>query len=399
MKIDFSSERKLYWIVNFVLYNILRPTALFRNKKLWVFGAQTGMKYDDNSMYLFEYVNQTDSNIRTVWLTRTDEVVSIVRKKGYEAYNVNSLKGKKISLKAGVAFYTNGLDDFGCFPFIGGARIVSLWHGVGFKKIYNETYEGIWLKLKQALDMLFSWTTRNISIATSDYSKQKTIRQFHLKEKDVQITGQPRNDVFKIKEISKKDVLSGVTIPEDKKILLYMPTYRWTTSQEHEIVSSIIQDLASNDVFNTLLRKKNLLFVAKLHFKTKIDEIKLNDNFIILRDENVISNQELLAVSDVLLTDYSSCFIDFALLCRPILFYTPDIEDYVRKTGGIENEFFTISHNRANNIKELCNFISDIDEPYILEQAKIVNDSFEDKSIAESCYCANVYKLVLDRLK
>ena len=399
MKIDFKDERKQFWILNCILFNITRLiTPVFRNKAIWAFGAQTGKKYDDNSMYLFEYVNKTNPNIRAIWLTRSDETVEFVRNKGYEIYNVNSKKGIHIALRAGVAFYTAGLNDFGRFPLIGGAKIVSLWHGVGFKKIYNETYSGISLVLKQVLDFFFTWTYRNISIATSEYSKKKTIKQFGLKEKDVYITGQPRNDVFKTEELL-SDAINGRHIPETKRILLYMPTYRWATQKE-DIVPLIIKELNDSIELKHFLEKENFIFIAKLHSKTKIDNLILSDNFMVLRDEDVRSNQKLIAISSIMLTDYSSCFIDFALLNRPIFFLVPDIEEYLINAGGIDSDFFTLtSTNRTTSVEELCCSLFNWTDAKNLEQTNIINECFEDKLIVGTNYCENTYKKILSILK
>ncbi|MDH8700900.1 CDP-glycerol glycerophosphotransferase [Dysgonomonadaceae bacterium PH5-43] len=391
MKINFKEDRKLYWLLNFFLFNIIKlSTCVFRNKTIWIFGAQAGMKYDDNSMYLFEYIYNTKKPIRAIWLTYKDEIVDQIRNKGYEAYNIKSSEGKSIALKAGVAFYTNGLDDFGKFPLIGGAKIVSLWHGVGLKKIYNETYSGLSLCLKKFLDFFFSWTYRNISIATSDYTKQKTIKQFNLKESNVYITGQPRNDLFKSK-VSRSEVFKDINISDDKKILLYMPTYRTDDS-----LSYIINYIINNEAINKVLSEKNIVFVIKLHPKTSVNKIAtLNENFILLKDCNVISNQKLIAVSDVLLTDYSSCFVDFALLNRPILFYTPDFNEYLNGVGELETEFYEkYLSNRANNTTELATLISNLGSERILKQTEITNKYFEDNSIKGTSYCENIYNLI-----
>ena len=103
------------------------------------------MKYDDNTKYLFEYVNQHYSDkIRAVWLSRQQNVVVMINKMGLEAYRAGSFMGLWLQLRAGVAIYTNSLFDFGICPLIGGAEVVTTWHGMSFKKIYN-SYSFIFL--------------------------------------------------------------------------------------------------------------------------------------------------------------------------------------------------------------------------------------------------------------
>ena len=43
--------------------------------------------------------------------------------------------------------------------------------------------------------------------------------------------------------------------------------------------------------------------------------------------------QELLAAADMLITDYSSCIWDYSFLYRPCFLYTPDLREYLAKTG------------------------------------------------------------------
>lgn len=47
-----------------------------------------------------------------------------------------------------------------------------------------------------------------------------------------------------------------------------------------------------------------------------------------------------MAIADMLVTDYSSCFVDYALLNRPIVFYTPDETDFLKQSESMEQEYF-----------------------------------------------------------
>ena len=45
--------------------------------------------------------------------------------------------------------------------------------------------------------------------------------------------------------------------------------------------------------------------------------------------------QELLAVSDCLISDYSSCIWDYSIMGKPIYLYTPDVDEYDKERGAM----------------------------------------------------------------
>ena len=145
MKIDFKSPKKYLLPLNIITFNLCRLWP-FRKKTLWVFGAREGHQFEDNSKYMFLHVLKNHPNIHAVWLTNEPKVVDDMRKQGYEVYRNRTLKGKWMQLRAGASFYTNGLMDFGFIPLIAGSKIVELWHGMGFKLIYNGKLHGTPLK-------------------------------------------------------------------------------------------------------------------------------------------------------------------------------------------------------------------------------------------------------------
>lgn len=390
MRIDWKSPKKICWIVNAILFNLCRLIP-GRDKKLWVFGGREGNQYDDNSRYLFEYVNTYCSNkIHAVWLTKKKETAERIRDKGLEAYTFDSSEGQRMERKAGVAIYSHALIDFGLFPLIGGAFIVSLWHGVGFKKCYNDKYSGWTLRIKKLMDIFFSWTHRDLTIATSEYVKKQFTGIFGLKTNDlIAIAGQPRNDLFK-NNLCKKEVLKKLSIDYSKKLIIYMPTYRGKDMGVNAI-EEIIRKLYMSSNLDRALKGTNSIFIAKLHPLTPHISLDRRDNFIILDYGEVDSNQELLGVSDVLITDYSSCCVDFALLNRPIIFYQPDEEEFIRKSEPLYEDLLDVLHtNRCTIPEELADRIANPS----MEAVNKLNAIFEDESIKGTCYSENVYNII-----
>ena len=376
------------WPINALSFNLCRLIPL-RDKRIWLFGGWEGQKYDDNSRFLFEFVSDKEG-IQAIWLSNNKEIIEKITKTGRKAFLARSIKGKYYSLRAGVAVYSHGLMDFGHFPLIGGAKIISLWHGVGFKKIYNDKYSGVKLLTKKSLNRIFSWTYRDITFVTSDYVKKQFSGIFGLTSASIiKYSGQPRNDIFR-QNLQKDKILSKLSIDYNRRVIIYMPTYRGKELGERAM-ENIVKTLFESDRLNEVLEKEKCVFIAKLHPLTPHMDIPRRKNFVILDYGEVDSNQELLGVSDMLITDYSSCCVDFALLNRPIIFFQPDEEEFIKKSEPLYEELMDVLHiNRCTTPDELAEVI----ENPSLEAVDKLNDVFEDESIRGTCYSENVYKVI-----
>lgn len=112
-------------------------------------------------------------------------------------------------------------------------------------------------------------------------------------------------------------------IPYENSILLYAPTFRHDFSTETYLTDY-------SDIVKALNNKTEWTIVEHfhpnvLHFNTKSthSEGTINADYY-------IDFQELLLVSDVLITDYSSTMFDFSIMKKPVFLFTPDLEAYKR---------------------------------------------------------------------
>ncbi len=211
--------------------------------------------------------------------------------------------------------------------------ITQLWHAPGaFKKFgasSSESQEEIATikKANEKIDYLIS-SCDNISPYYED--------AFKVDKSKIKSLGTPRIDYyFQNHDLNKLRNYFDSKFPQakGKKIILYAPTFR-------EIE-------ANNDVFNFLDLKKfnerlgqDYILALRLHPKVKKffgDEIDSCENFINVTDwEN---EQELLLLSDILITDYSSIMIEFAILNKPILFFAYDLDSYLNSERGFYFDF------------------------------------------------------------
>ena len=394
MRFHYKDFKSWAWPICAMLFNMSR-LSLCRNKHLWVFGNCAGKLYDDNTKYLFEYVNTYyKGQINTVWFTNSEKTVKSLNAKGFCAVKNNTWTAYWILLRCGVAFYTHSLGDFGRLPLMGGAYVVTPWHGMGFKNIYGSGWKGSGKIIRKIRDAVFNWVYCNCACLTSEYTREQFKVTLGIPKERIYITGQPRNDVL-LNQNNRPAILKSMGLPTDKKIILYLPTYR-NYFQQGPTLDDIINDMMASKDLNSVIESENYLVVIKLHPWTA--NLKLthdNVNYRVLNADEVHSVQELLVCGDILVTDYSSCFIDFSLLLRPILFYIPDEEHYLKSSGGMADDYYRISKSCASkNPKDLSELINKRPTNVAFE----TNSIFDDKRSHTGSFTRNVIDTVMHNL-
>jgi len=215
---------------------------------------------------------------------------------------------------------------------------ISLWHGMPLKKIcYLGDYD------YQGMEDYSAYR-----IASSEIMRSIISASFREKANNVYITGQPRND-YLFEEDKANDLLAG--IQENKKVILYMPTFRENQeAKEYSDGEKIerdnflrVKDFSLTEL-NDFLIGKNYHLIVKLHpyEENSLLNINLGEcitliTTAILREQDIDVNH-LMAKSDILISDYSSAYFDFMILNRPICFLIPDLDAYAENRSGFTLE-------------------------------------------------------------
>ena len=245
-------------------------------------------------------------------------------------FNKNSLSISNIK-KLAKSKYIFLNDNFLAIAFMNfnkGSKIFQLWHAPGaFKKFAasssdNKEEIAVIAKASKKTDYLFI-TSENIK----DFYRDA----FRIDGNKIKSFGIPRTDYyFEDKDFKKlrENFDNKYPLAKNKKIILYAPTFR--------------DNEGDNNVFNYLDLEKfnNALseeYVLALRLHPKINQFFKGDidtkaDFIDVSDYK--NEQELMLISDLLITDYSSIMIEFALLNKPIIFFTYDYERYLTKDRG-----------------------------------------------------------------
>ncbi|GAB2538218.1 CDP-glycerol glycerophosphotransferase (TagB/SpsB family) [Gracilibacillus alcaliphilus] len=138
--------------------------------------------------------------------------------------------------------------------------------------------------------------------------------------------GYPRNDILKNYTEEYSDQLKEkLHIPPYKKVILYAPT--WRDDEYHKIGQYKFQLQLDLHLLQQELGEEYVI-ILRMHYLIS-DHIDLTDFSGFAYDYSSYNDiNDLYIVSDLLITDYSSVFFDFANLRRPILFFTYDIDKY-----------------------------------------------------------------------
>lgn len=361
----------------------LIKTQLVKNKikrkpdpRVWIFSSTDNSHYNYNSRYLFEYVRAELPEITPYFVINDDQLRRKLSEQYGEKYFIETNSGQGIQkvLEAGVWFTSAGLPVYG--THLNRDRvIVNLWHGIPlkkialmdpnlgkmarvyFRKIFTENYTWI-LTCSKALIPIMA-------------------ESFAIEQEKIKVWGQPRNDML-FKENVAKEILKKIypDLPEYRGIILYAPTFRDYASTE----LFPFEDY-DKDKLETFLEKEKLLICLRTHISEKgTAEKYLSGRVVYLENEQMEDIMEILNIFDLLITDYSSIYIDYLILNRPMIFLPYDKEKYLQGRG-MNFEYDKVTPGvKPESLREFMDRIHETfsgKDPYFAERQRC-NDFFNE---------------------
>jgi len=315
-----------------------------RDKNTWVFGAWFGLRFADNSKYLFLHVLRRDAHVTAIWLARSPQARSGVREAGGTAVHPFSPAGIYYQLRAGVVVISVSLDDVG-WLWTAGARIVQLWHGTPLKRIGRDDDR---FDRPPASGMRWIWWLRNWFLRRewADYwlfpAPAPEVADvlggaFEIPPDRMPVLGYPRNDILLDSQAlldARVEVNRALGLPPDdgRPLVLYLPTHRQEGRSDGPLLPF---GPGSLETVRDLLESQDAIFVFRKHFYHSQTSGSPSSNRFFDVSRSDIDTQLLLGVASVLVTDISSCFFDYLLLDRPIVFLTADLEEFTRTERGL----------------------------------------------------------------
>ena len=285
----------------------------------------TGKTFADNLRAFYDFVVEAKKD-KAVVLVKDQSLYKSLKGELPNVYSANSLTGMFQFLKHQKIIIDNGDARLFFFPYYLHPKfqsIINLWHGIPLKKLGK----AIDKRRKESFDIQFQ--SYSYFTVCSEFEKE-LIESCYSVDEEVWVTGTPRND-----QLLQKDTRLLENYPYlGKKTILYAPTWREQGNQS-SFFPFVDKDLA---MLNHFLEEQDAYLLLRGHreemkFFTKENKQSSFTRILPAHQDVFPEVQGLLAHVDVLITDYSSIYLDYLLLDKPMIFIPYDIEEYREYRG------------------------------------------------------------------
>lgn len=206
------------------------------------------------------------------------------------------------------------------FPMKPEQRVIQLWHACGAFKKFGIHGTNLSMREEKATHMQY-----NLVCVSAENIRQIYASAFDIDVAKVSALGVPRTDMYFDQTVIKHkqdEILEKYPKWKGKRIILYAPTFRDKNAKRSEFKPDI-----DFDDLSRRLGDNTVFIIAPHRFMTEKILSKTYPNIQEIRD---ISTGDLMFVSDLMVTDYSSVIFEYALLNKPIVFYCYDKAIYNR---------------------------------------------------------------------
>jgi len=322
-----TAKNKKSATIRFIYRNIFLKLPVKQN--LVYFESFGGKSYSDSPKYIYEHLINHEDGYKYVWNLNNDEQIpgnATIVKKGSIKYYYTLAVAEYIVVNARLPLFYEKRDD---------VKYLQTWHGTPLKRLggdieevhmpgtNTEKYKINFYNESQKWDYLVSPNAYSSEILSRAFWFDQTLLEY----------GYPRNDILYTKNNPQDiaDLKQKFKLPKNKKVILYAPTWR---DDEYYSKGNYSFELNLNlDQMQKELGDEYVI-ILRMHYLIA-SELDISDYEGFVYDYSLYSDiGELYLVSDLLITDYSSVFFDYANLKRPILFYTYDLEKYSSQLRG-----------------------------------------------------------------
>ena len=338
------------------------------DEKTLLFCCFNGKSYSCSPKAIYEYMINTDEfkDYKFIWAFLDEKKYKNLEKnKNTSVVKIGAKEYKKCLAKAKYWIFNYKIPDF-LYPKKN-QIFVQCWHGTPLKRLGCDlehfdnvlnTIDGIKKRYKIEASKFTYF------ISPSKFASEKFISAWNLKEigKENIIVeeGYPRNDfLFNYNEKDVQKIRKKLGIENDsRKIILYAPTYR---SDQHQTgLGYVYKEEIDFKKMEEKFGKEYLILFRPHYFIANSFDFDKYKGFV-YNVANIDDINELYIISDILITDYSSVFFDYANLKRPMIFFMYDLEHYKNESNGFYIDLNELPGPIVETQEDLEKSIEDVD--------------------------------------
>jgi CDP-glycerol glycerophosphotransferase len=308
--------------------------------KMILFSTFDGRSYGDSPKAMYEYMltDERFEDYTFVWAFREPKLfTAVLDNPNTYIVQVNTRDYENAAARAKYWIYNYRMTDH-IYPKDDQVYI-QLWHGTPLKRLgYDINISDNAMNSKEELRDKYRMDAEKFKyiLAPSHFAAEKFISAWNLeaigKTDTVIELGYPRNDfLFNYTAEDKARIIDELKLPTDKKYILYAPT--WRDNQHQAGVGYTYRTEVDFDKLRDALGDEYIILFRAHYLVANSFDFDRYAGFVwdVSRVNDI---NHLYVISDLLVTDYSSVFFDYANLEKPEIFYMYDLDDYGSKIRG-----------------------------------------------------------------
>ncbi|MRH41296.1 CDP-glycerol glycerophosphotransferase family protein [Aquibacillus halophilus] len=313
--------------------------------------------FGDNVFYTARALASTDTSEIVILKTTNCKIdfqaITEAKVITFKAMNpFNFLKSIYHLATAETVMVDNYFGFLSAVSFRSNVTCVQLWHAAGAIKKFGLLDPSVKYRSKRALKRFLEVYSRfHYVVVGSEKMASIFKKSFGLTNENILRTGIPRTDMFfdqQYKIETKNCLRKHIPITADKKVIMFAPTFR------DEQLSMTSLPLNVEKMYKEL--SNDYVLLLRLHPAVKYTFKNEFPDFLI--DVSSYPNiNDLLLITDYLITDYSSIPFEFSLLQKPMIFLAYDFEEYTKTRGFWEDYKLDIPGPLVKNTTEVINTI------------------------------------------
>ena len=254
--------------------------------------------------------------------------------------------------------------------------ITQLWHGCGaFKKFGYSTADAIFGATREEMDKYpFNRGYTNVTVSSPEviWAYEEAMNYSH-ESGVVKALGSSRTDIFYDREVidnAYKTLYELMPEAKGKKVILYAPTFRG------RVAKATTPRVLNPEFMKYVLGDEYVLLMKHHPLVRKRPKIRASLRDFARDMTNAMTIEDLLCVSDICISDYSSLVFEYSLFEKPMIFLANDLDQFFDWRGFYYDYFELAPGPIVKNTTEVIEYIKNIDELFDKERVHAFREKF-----------------------